>query len=131
VADDSGAATLAGEHTGADAALRFLAEAEAVARIQHPNVVQIHNLGETDGLPFVELEFAPGGSLEKQLDGVPWAPRAAARTIEALGDRTFAPRGRRRHPPRSRLPGRSVPSRLTTARRGLDRLKPRPRPGGR
>jgi WD40 repeat protein/tetratricopeptide (TPR) repeat protein/tRNA A-37 threonylcarbamoyl transferase component Bud32 len=75
---------LAGEHTGPEAALRFLAEAEAVARLQHPNVVQIHNLGESGGLPFVELEYAPGGSLDKQLDGVPWSPRAAAKTIEAL-----------------------------------------------
>ena len=45
--------------------LRFLAEAEAVARLQHPNIVQIHHIGETDGLPFFELEYVDGGSLDQ------------------------------------------------------------------
>ena len=48
---------LAGAHAGAEAAARFLAEAEAVARLQHPNIVQIHHIGEADGLPFFELEY--------------------------------------------------------------------------
>jgi serine/threonine-protein kinase len=36
---------------------RFRAEAEAVARLQHPNIVQIHEIGEADGRPFFALEF--------------------------------------------------------------------------
>src|SRR5262249_5904370 len=55
---------LAGAHANDEAAVRFLAEAEAVARLQHPNIVQIHHVGEADGLPFFELEYVDGGSLD-------------------------------------------------------------------
>ena len=48
---------LGGAHASPEAATRFLAEAEAVARLQHPNIVQIHHIGEADGLPFFELEY--------------------------------------------------------------------------
>jgi WD40 repeat protein len=75
---------LAGGHAGAQAVARFRAEAEAVARVQHPNVVQIHHVGETAGLPFFELEYVEGGSLDRRLDGTPWPPRRAAGLVEAL-----------------------------------------------
>ena len=75
---------LAGAHAGAEAAARFLAEAEAVARLQHPNIVQIHHIGEADGLPFFELEYVDGGSLDRRLDGTPWPARRAAELIEPL-----------------------------------------------
>src|SRR5262249_29465690 len=39
---------------------RFRAEAEAVARLQHPNIVQIYEIGEAAGLPFIALEFVAG-----------------------------------------------------------------------
>jgi Protein kinase domain len=47
---------LAGAHADDHAAYRFLAEAAAVARLQHPNIVRIHHIGEADGLPYFELE---------------------------------------------------------------------------
>ena len=75
---------LAGAHAGAEAAARFLAEAEAVARLQHPNIVQIHHIGEADGLPFFELEYVAGGSLDRRLDGTPWPARRAAELVEPL-----------------------------------------------
>jgi WD40 repeat protein/serine/threonine protein kinase len=75
---------LGGVYADAPAALRFLAEAEAVARLQHPNIVQIHNIGEADNLPFIELEYVDGGSLDRSLDGTPWHERRAAALIEAL-----------------------------------------------
>jgi WD40 repeat protein len=75
---------LAGAYAGAEATGRFLAEAEAVARLQHPNIVQIHHIGEADGLPLFELEYVPGGSLDRRLDGTPWPARRAAELIEPL-----------------------------------------------
>src|SRR5438105_148252 len=66
------------------AAVRFLAEAEAVAKLQHSHIVQIHHIGEADGLPFFELEYVEGGSLDKRLDGTPWPAQRATRLIEAL-----------------------------------------------
>jgi WD40 repeat protein len=75
---------LAGAHATPEAAARFLAEAEAIARLQHPQIVQIHHIGEADGLPFFELEYVPGGSLDRKLDGTPWPPRRAAHLAEQL-----------------------------------------------
>jgi tetratricopeptide (TPR) repeat protein len=75
---------LAGVHTDAASVVRFLAEAEAVARVQHPHIVQIHYIGEADGLPFFELEYVEGGSLDRRLDGTPWPALRAAALVEAL-----------------------------------------------
>jgi WD40 repeat protein/serine/threonine protein kinase len=75
---------LAGGHAGEQELRRFRAEAEAVARLQHPNVVQIYEVGEQDGLPYFSLEFCPGGSLEKKLAGTPLPPREAAALTETL-----------------------------------------------
>jgi len=75
---------LAGPHAGPMATARFLAEAEAVARLHHPDIVQIYHLGEVDGLPFIELEYLPGGSLDKTLDGTPRPAEETARLLEVL-----------------------------------------------
>jgi len=69
---------LAGSHAGAHELARFKAEAEAIARLQHPNIVQIHEVGEHDGKPFISLEFCAGGSLDGKLDGTPLPPSQAA-----------------------------------------------------
>src|SRR5262249_9140314 len=63
---------------------RFRREAEAVARLQHPGIVQIFEIGQHQGLPFLALEYCPGGSLSRKLDGMPLAPGEAARLTEAL-----------------------------------------------
>jgi WD40 repeat protein len=75
---------LAGEHAGPEQVGRFRVEAEAVARLQHPHIVQIHDIGEHDGLPYFSLEFCPGGSLAGKLQGAPLPPAEAARTVETL-----------------------------------------------
>ena len=56
---------LAGLHADAEHRARFLAEADAVAQMRHPNIVQIHQVGEYDGLPFLALEYVNGGSLAR------------------------------------------------------------------
>ncbi len=75
---------LVAEHAGPAERARFQTEAEAVARLQHPNIVQIYEVGEQDGRPFFSLEFCAGGSLEKKLGGVPLPPKEAARLAETL-----------------------------------------------
>ena len=77
---------LAGGHAGSDQVVRFKAEAEAVARLQHPNIVQIHDVGEQDGRPYFALELVEGGTLARRLNNVPQpASQAAtwARTLAA------------------------------------------------
>ena len=75
---------LAGGHAGAAELDRFRTEAEAVARLDHPGIVQIYEIGENDGLPYFSLEFCPGGSLENKLDGAPMRHREAAELVETL-----------------------------------------------
>jgi serine/threonine protein kinase len=75
---------LAGGHASAQELARFLTEAKAVARLQHPHIVQIHEVGEHNGLSFFSMEFCAGGSLADHLDGTPLPPNQAARLVEAL-----------------------------------------------
>ncbi len=75
---------LAGQHAGAEGAARFLAEAAAVAKLQHPNIVQIFHIDEHAGCAYFEMEYVGGGSLADRLDGTPRPPREAARLVETL-----------------------------------------------
>jgi serine/threonine-protein kinase len=75
---------LSGGHAGPAEIARFRREAEAVARLQHPHIVQIHEVGEADGKPFFSLEYVDGGSLADKLDGTPWAASQAAPLVETL-----------------------------------------------
>ncbi len=63
---------------------RFRTEARAIARLQHPNVVQIYDIGEHEGCPYFALELCEGGSLSTYLNGTPVSPRDAARLVETL-----------------------------------------------
>jgi WD40 repeat protein len=75
---------LAGAHAGPQELERFRLEAEAIARLQHPNVVQIYEVGEHEGKPYFSLEFVDGGSLQNTLTGTPLPAREAARLVETL-----------------------------------------------
>jgi tetratricopeptide (TPR) repeat protein len=75
---------LAGAYATEEHHERFRTEAEAIARLQHPNIVQVYEVGEHDGLPFFSLEYCDGGSLSKKLQGTPLPPREAAGLVQAL-----------------------------------------------
>ena len=75
---------LAGQHAGPQQRARFRNEAEAAARVQHPNIVQIHEVGEADGHPYCALEFVEGGTLAEKLGGKPMPARDAAKLMESL-----------------------------------------------
>lgn len=63
---------------------RFLVEAQAVARLRHPNIVQIYETGEQNGIPYFSLEYIAGGSLDKRLANGPQAVAAAAESVRVL-----------------------------------------------
>ena len=71
---------------GPDDLARFRSEAMAVADLQHPNIVQIYEVGEDNGRPFFSLEYVSGGSLAKKISGTPRPPDEAARMLKALAD---------------------------------------------
>jgi WD40 repeat protein/tRNA A-37 threonylcarbamoyl transferase component Bud32 len=75
---------LSGAHASAEDLARFRKEAEAVALLQHPNVVQIFHIGEQEGKPFVVLEYVDGGSLAGEIKGKPWNARHAAAMVLQL-----------------------------------------------
>jgi serine/threonine-protein kinase len=75
---------LAGSHASTEELLRFQIEAEAIADLQHPNIVQVYDSGQRDGRPFFSLEFIEGGSLQQKLDGNPRDPRETARLVVML-----------------------------------------------
>jgi WD40 repeat protein/tRNA A-37 threonylcarbamoyl transferase component Bud32 len=75
---------LAGIHAGPHELARFRVEAEAVARLQHPNIVQIFEVGEEAGCPYLALEYVDGGSLAQKLRGAPLPAQTGARLIEMV-----------------------------------------------
>jgi tetratricopeptide (TPR) repeat protein len=74
----------AGEGRSEEERKRFDREARAVACLHHPNIVQIHEVGEAAGQPFLALEFVEGPSLAQRLRGTPWPARQAVTLVESL-----------------------------------------------
>lgn len=75
---------LAGQFASEQSLERFRQEAQAVAQLQHPGIVQIHEVGEHHNLPFLSLEFVPGGTLHQLLVSGPLKNDVAARLVESL-----------------------------------------------
>ena len=74
---------LSGGHAAAEDRVRFRIEAEAVARLHHPNIVQIYEVGEDEGRPFFALEYMdgrqPGREARRRGPLPPGRPAAAGR----------------------------------------------------
>jgi serine/threonine-protein kinase len=85
---------LAGEHASREQTERFLAEARAVARLQHANIVQIHEIGSHDGSPFFSLEYVEGGNLAAKLKESAPSDMEAARLVELLARAVHYAHGR-------------------------------------
>lgn len=75
---------LSGPYASLKEIARFVRESQLVAELQHPNIVQVHDVGDWDGRPYYTMEFVEGGSLSKSLAGVPQPPRRAAELLALL-----------------------------------------------
>lgn len=75
---------LAGVHAQSAQIQRFLSEAEAVATLQHPNIVQVFEVGHSNSIPFMALEFVSGGSLSSKLNANEMTVQHSAHLIEQL-----------------------------------------------
>lgn len=115
------------DHASEEQRRRFFNEAEALARLRHENIVQIHEIGEHDGKPFFSLEYIEGSSLDKRLGGTPLPPREAAQLMRQLADAMQAAHscscsGRRMRPCRHCEPSCSI--RTSTGSCHLRRYNP-------
>lgn len=77
---------LTGAHAGRESRERFLREARIGAGLRHPNIVQVHDMGDHDGLPYLTMEFVEGGNLAQKLAGAPQPPRQAAALMATLAE---------------------------------------------
>jgi serine/threonine protein kinase len=76
---------LADGHADSKTLIRFLAEAESVAAIKHPNVLQVYEFGDTDGRPYLALEYLHGGTLaERFKSSRQFDPKSAATLISKI-----------------------------------------------
>src|SRR5262245_37710942 len=75
---------LSGEYAGSSERGRFHTEAEAAARLSHPNIVQVFDVNEYQGLPYLSMELCDGGSLAERLRDGALEPRRAAALVEVL-----------------------------------------------
>jgi serine/threonine protein kinase len=64
---------------------RFAREARAVAALAHPNITQLYDYGESDGRPYMVLEYLPGGTLEERVrDPIPLDDETTARIASVI-----------------------------------------------
>ncbi len=77
---------VAGEFASTETRRRFRVEAEAAARLQHPGIVSIHEVGETDGLAWFSMEYVSGGTLADLVQEHPLDSRAAAQHVHAIAE---------------------------------------------
>ena len=77
---------LAGQVAGGQRLERFRAEAQAVAQLQHPNIVAIYGVGEHRGAPFFSMEYVPGHTLADLVAQRPLPAETAARYVQIIAE---------------------------------------------
>jgi len=75
---------LAGQFAGEREVKRFRSEAQAAARLDHPNIVPLYEFGALESRPFLSMRFVDGRDLSDQLDGQPMDSRRIAQLMSAL-----------------------------------------------
>jgi len=75
---------LQGIAVGPDAVSRFRHEAQAIAQMRHPNIVNVYDFGEFDGTPYMIVEYVPGGSLAGKMTQVALDPQAALKYLRGM-----------------------------------------------
>jgi tRNA A-37 threonylcarbamoyl transferase component Bud32/tetratricopeptide (TPR) repeat protein len=68
-----------------DTRARFLREAQALARLSHPNVVTVHDVGTVDDSVFLAMEYVPGRTLAEWLKETPRSPAEIVAVVEQAG----------------------------------------------
>lgn len=77
---------LAAAHASPELTERFQREARAVARLSHPNIVSIFDVGQHEGLPYLVMEYVDGPSLERAMAGKPWSISVSLNLAIQLAD---------------------------------------------
>ena len=75
-----------GVHASESERKRFLREAEAVARLQHPHIVTLYEFGEAEGQPYLAMEYVAGKTLAEIIGQKPLAPRHAAECVRKIAE---------------------------------------------
>jgi tetratricopeptide (TPR) repeat protein len=75
---------IAGGYAAPGELRRFRREAQALAGLLHPNIVQVHDAGDVEGRPFFTMELVEGGPLSRQLAGRPQPTQRAAEVVTIL-----------------------------------------------
>src|ERR1700686_663715 len=75
---------LQGIAPGPDSTARFRHEAQAIAQMRHPNIVNVYDFGEHDGVPYMIIEYVPGGSLADRLSRGPLDTATALKYLRGI-----------------------------------------------
>jgi hypothetical protein len=75
---------LGGRHASTSSRARFKAEVESIARLQHPNLIQVFEVGDHEGHTFFSMEYVGGGNLEERIESRPLSARDAAQLVALL-----------------------------------------------
>lgn len=71
---------------GTDAEARFLREARSAGRLSHPSIVTIYDIGETESLAYIAMEFLPGRTLRDLMDRHPLPLELALDTAHQMAE---------------------------------------------